>query len=377
MKTTADQAMIAVDLGGTHVRAALVGPDGTLLEQSRERTRAEAGPKGVVEQIAALVRSLGPLEPGVRAPMVAVAAPGPLNPARGVVYATPNLAGWHDFELAAALETELALAVKVHNDANLAALGEALRGAARDCGSSVYLTVSTGVGGGVVQGGGILEGAHGLAGELGHMIVRAGGPACNFGHAGCLEGLASGTAIARAAAERLASGESSLLASLTGHGEPGGAGERRPPTAGATGRAAGGRAGGNGGADTGRTTGDEAAPEQEEQQTAAPTAEQVAEAARQGDALASDVLTAAAADLGLAIGSLINAFDPDVVVVGGGVSASWDLIAEPIERACASVVMAPDHRSTRIVRAELGDDAGLVGAGLWAWSFAAKQSTDG
>lgn len=340
-ETPSDQptpCVLAVDLGGTHVRVAKVGRDGRILAQRRARTFAGDGPEAVVAQIAELVEELADArESDVGAvlayyprsePMadretgrphaVGVAAPGPLDPRTGIVFATPNLEGWRDFALRDVLSDTLGLPVHVHNDANLAGLGEALAGAGRGHDLVVYLTVSTGVGGGIIRDGRIEEGATGLAGELGHVIVDAGGPACNFGHAGCLEGLASGTAIARAARERIARGEDSTLG----------------------------------------------APQDDDV-----TAEAVAEAARSGDPLALAVMDDAATWLGLAIGSFVNAFDPHAVIIGGGVCLSWDLLESPMRRAARSVIMAPDRRRVEIVRAALGDDSGLVGAGLWVWGM--------
>lgn len=352
-ETPSDQptaCVLAVDLGGTHVRVAKVGRDGRILAQRRARTFAGDGPDAVIAQIAELVEELAEWrEADVGAELatypgsepladreterraqsrrgsveiehphaVGVAAPGPLDPRTGIVFATPNLEGWRDFAFRDVLADALGLPVHVHNDANLAGLGEALAGAGRGHELVVYLTVSTGVGGGIIRAGRIEEGATGLAGELGHVIVDAGGPACNFGHAGCLEGLASGTAIARAARERIARGEDSTLGALPDDGV---------------------------------------------------TAEAIAEAARSGDPLALAVMDDAATWIGLAIGGFVNTFDPHVVIIGGGVSLSWDLLQVPMRSAALSVIMAADRRRVEIVRAALGDDSGLVGAGLWVWA---------
>ncbi len=257
---------------------------------------------------------------------VGVAAPGPLNPATGIVYATPNLTGWDDFPLAERLSAALDLPVWVNNDANLAALGEAHCGAGRGFDPLIYLTVSTGVGGGIIQAGRIYTGAHGLAGELGHVIIQAGGPRCNFGHAGCLEALASGTGIARRATERLAEGEPSAIPDFV-------------------------------------------------DESGEITSVSVAEAATAGDALALRLYANAGHALGLGIASFLNAYDVARVVIGGGVSQSWSLFEGPMWEAVRAVTMSWSKRPIDIVAAELGDNAGLVGAALYA-AFSSSPHTE-
>jgi len=309
--------VLAVDLGGTRVRVALVRA-GEVLARAVDATDRR-GPAQVVRQIAALAADLAG---AATAPPVAlgIAAPGPLDPASGVLYALPNLAGWEGFPLGPALARAIGLPARAHNDASLAALGEARRGAGRGARLLVYLTVSTGIGGGIVAYGELLQGAHGLAGELGHVLVRPGSDCrCGAGHAGCLEALASGTAIAARFARA------------------GGAGALAP------------------GAD----------------------ARAIAEAARAGSAPARAVYAAAAEDLGLALGGMVNALDPDVVVLGGGVGlGAWDLVAAPARRAAEPGILAPGARAWRLERAALGDDAGLVGAAEWAVSASGAARPD-
>jgi len=314
--------VLAIDLGGTRLRVARVAPDGTIRARLGADTPTAAGPEAVVAEMLSLLERLtsesahpDPGRPGFAG--IGLAAPGPLDPATGVVYEVPNMPGWRGFPLATRLAAETGLPVWVHNDANLAGLAEARLGAGRDCDPLVYLTVSTGVGGGIVAGGEVFAGRHGLAGELGHTIVRAGGPACNLGHPGCLEAAASGTAIARRAREALAAGEPSTILDHVGEG-------------------------------------------------GTVTAEVVARAARAGDRLARAVFDEAAWLLGLAIGGFINVFDPARVVIGGGVSQAWDLLEASMWSGVRAVAMAWDLRPIEIVPAALGDDAGLVGAGLYA-----------
>lgn len=303
--------VLAVDLGGTRLRVALVRGDGQL-DARREVPTPTGGPEAVVTAIAALAAQIG----GSPA-LAAIAAPGPLDPATGVMYATPNLRGFDGFPLGAAVGRAVGLPAVVHNDANLAALGEWHFGAGRGADPLLYLTVSTGVGGGIIRGGRIEEGRHGLAGELGHMIVAADGPRCNFGHAGCLEALASGTALAARAAEALANGETTAIRDFAG---PDGI-----------------------------------------------TARAVAAAAAGGDDVALRLIRRLGRNLGLAVGSLVNAFDPAAVVVGGGLCNAWELFAVQLLDASDEVIMSPSMRpELRIARAEMAEDAGLIGAALWA-----------
>jgi glucokinase len=317
--TRSAPVVLAVDLGGTWLRVAHVDGAGRILARARISTPAGGDPEAVIPAIARLAASLARPAPGTTSRATGVAAPGPLDPETGVVYATPNLAGWENVPLAERLGQALHQPVWLHNDANLAALGEARYGAGRGFDPLVYLTISTGVGGGIISGGRIFAGAHGLAGELGHVIVRAGGPACNFGHPGCLEALASGPALARQAERRLAAGEDSSLAARRRAGH-------------------------------------------------ALTGLDVARAAAAGDALAREVLRELGETLGLAIGSFINGFDPARVVLGGGVSRSWDAFEPAMLAAVRQVAMALPQRHVDIVPAQLGDDGGLLGAAAYAWS---------
>lgn len=343
-----DSYALAVDIGGTHMRAARVRADGRVEAKRRMATPESGQPEAVLDAVRRLLTSVQASDgsaavadpdavrgnrrgSGVdaRGPRgVGVAVPGPLNPDSGLVYEPPNMVGWGTYPLAARLAERVGLPVWIHNDANLAALGEARHGAGLGHDPLLYLTVSTGIGGGIIQEGQIYAGAHGLAAECGHMVVRARGPRCNAGHEGCLEALASGTAIARRGAELLATAPTTTLL------------HRYVNIAGL------------------------------------PTAEDVARAAADGDAAARDIFEEAGAALGLAIGGLINVLDPARVVLGGGLIASWDLWAPAMRSAAASYVMAAAARSVAIVPAALGDDAGLVGAGIYALERAQPSITE-
>ncbi len=298
---------LAVDVGGTWLRAA-VFPLGETTPARRERIRTprEGRPEAA---LVALLRELWPTDGEVLG--IGVASPGPLDPSRGVILATPNIPAWRDFPLAAYLHQALGVPVAVDNDANLAALGEWRYGAAEGHHDVLYLTVSTGIGAGVIVNDRLLHGAHGLAGELGHMPILPDGPLCGCGQRGHLEAVASGTAIARAAREALAAGEVSSLASLS----------------------------------------------------APPTAADVARAAHAGDALARRILAEAAGHLGRALAGFLHIFNPSIVVLGGGVVQAGAVFLQPLEAALRAAVMHPAYLDgLTLTTAALGDDAGLLGA---------------
>jgi glucokinase len=256
---------------------------------------------------------------------IGIASPGPLDPRTGVVIAPPNLPGWDHVPLSDIMHQEFGLEVHINNDANLAGLAEYRFGAGRDTRDLVYLTVSTGIGGGIICDGRLLMGAHGLAGEPGHTTVEPNGPLCNCGQVGCLECMASGPAIARQATAWIGQGQDSLLsAQLHGGGEL--------------------------------------------------TAEMVGKAALEGDKVAMQAVARAARYLGIGVLNLIHIFDPDRVVLGGGVSRLGPLLFDPVRTWVRDHAMAPVQREIPILPAALGDQVGLLGAVAWAAEKAQWQS---
>jgi glucokinase len=304
--------VVAVDLGGTNLRTAFYPQGAPPAERiHRFSLGVERGPQAVVAAIGDAVRGVAPapFPAGLR---VAVAAPGPLDPFKGVVLNAPNLPGWKDIPLRDDLEHLLGLPVRVGNDANLAALAEWQHGAGAGCDHLVYLTISTGIGGGVIVDGRLLVGGHGLAAELGHVPVVDDGPPCSCGRHGHLEAVASGKAIARRAAELLAQNPSSTL----------------------------------GGAGVGPLD-----------------AEKVGAAAREGDPLARRVFKEAGEAVGRALAGLLHVFNPQRIILGGGVARAGEVFWEPVRRALKAEVMDPAYlEGVELLPASLGDDAGLVGA---------------
>jgi glucokinase len=305
--------VIAVDLGGTNIRAArFVANDPHPVAQVRLSTFAARGREVVISRILDAVGQVAGDSPADL--RIGIGAPGPLDPKRGIILEAPNLPGWNDVPLRAIVVEALHCPVAIGNDANLAALGEWRYGAGQGAQDVLYLTLSTGIGGGVICSGRLLEGFHGLAAELGHMTLDRNGPVCGCGKQGHLEALASGPAIARRAVELIRSGEPSSLA--------------------------------RGGDDlTGLT------------------AALVGEAARAGDSLAKRVVKEAGEAIGCHLASLMHAFDPEVIILGGGVSQMGDLLFEPIQNALRSHILHPRYLDgLRLVPAALGDEAGLIGA---------------
>jgi len=259
---------------------------------------------------------------------VGIAVAGILRAEEGIVTTSPNLPRWRDVPLGDTLSRELGIAVCVINDASAAALGEHRFGAGKGVSNLIYLTVSTGIGGGIIADGKLYSGADGCAGELGHMTIETHGPQCNCGNVGCLEVLASGTAIAKEAVRRLSQGERSSMVELV---------EGRLETI---------------------------------------TAETVAWAARRGDQVAGEVVAKAANYLGIGLANLVNIFNPELIVIGGGVSKMGNMLLGPARRVVRERAFRLPARTARIVRARLGSNAEMMGAAVYAFERQLGQNTE-
>jgi glucokinase len=306
---------LAVDLGGTKLLVAMVDRGGHVLGQERIATPQE-GPESVARAIRDLARALRDSLSLGDAPLagVGVAVPGPTDHDRGVVYDPPNLKGWgSETPFGSILASELQQPVHLENDANTASLGEVWVGAGRGVRDLVYITISTGIGGGLILGGRLYRGANGTAGEIGHMIVDPDGPLCHCGNRGCLEVLASGTAIARQAREAVARGDQTALQRLAGRMEE-------------------------------------------------ITAASVADAAHAGDPLAADLYRRAGMRIGLVLSNFMALLNPAMIIVGGGVSKTGDLLFGPLREMIGARVYPRPARNVRLVPAALGDDVGVIGA---------------
>ena len=302
---------LAIDLGGTETRAGLVDDEGRIIASAQAPTPATAGPDAVIAVMARLAETVRAAAPGHVPVGLGVGAPGPLDSEAGIAIAPPTLAGWHDVPLARLLAEKTGLEVRIENDANAAALGEWRFGAGAGTQSMVFMTVSTGIGGGVIVDGRLLRGRRGLAGEIGHMTIAEGTERCACGALGCWEALASGTALGRDAERLAAAGKAPALRLLAGTGEV--------------------------------------------------TARHVGEAARAGDAAALGLLAHEAHWLGVGMVNLLHLYSPEVIVLGGGVSQLLDIMGGDIERTIRERAMSA-YRDTPFVPARLGGHAGLVGA---------------
>lgn len=310
-------AHIAVDIGGTQIRAASFLSD-SLKPSKIDRISTQAPSTTPLERLATLIKSIWPTEDTVAA--IGVAAPGPINPYEGIIYTAPNIPGWNNLPLSKLLQERFDIPVLLGNDANLAALGEWQFGAGRGHHHLIYLTVSTGIGGGIISDDRLLLGVNGLAGELGHITVLPDGPLCGCGARGHLEALASGTAIAHWTEQELALGTPSILP----------VGQKL-------------------------------------------TAKQVFEAAQQGDGLAVTAFTRAGTYLGHAIADFLHVYNPSLVIIGGGVSRAGDLLFKPLQIGVRERVISPQYlHDLQITTPVLGDDAGLMGALALAQSLSQK-----
>jgi glucokinase len=302
--------VIGVDLGGTQLRAVLIDREGHIQRLERTATAAGSGPDVVIGQIVDLIATVGAGITREQIIGVGLGTPGPLDPFNGIVRNAPNLAGWIEVPLKAELIARTGLPVVVGNDANAAALGEWRFGVGHGTQNFVYITISTGIGGGVIAEGQLLLGRHGMAGEVGHMTIQMDGPRCGCGNYGCWESLASGTALARIAAEAVRH-EPSLIATLAG-GEP------------IRGR-------------------------------------HIAAAAEQGDPLALRLMQREGELIGAGIVNILHLYSPERIALGGGVILSWPLLEPHVCRVVAERAMPP-YRDVPIAVASLGSDVGVIGA---------------
>ena len=306
---------IAVDLGGTHIRAALfLGQDTTPVRRTRGLTPQTPDQTAILEALARAIQDLIPPDADLANISIAVGTPGPVDPFLGLVLSAPNIPSWHALPLRDWLLSRFAATIHIANDANLAALGELSYGAGQGATDLVYLTIGTGIGGGVITAGRLLLGSRGLGAELGHVTVDPGGPQCGCGRNGHLEALASGPAIAREARARLAAGASSSL-SQTYRSDP-----------------------------------------------LAITTERIAEAARQGDAFSRTLVADISTLLARFIADCLALFSPQRVILGGGVMGLGELLIAPIREGVTHYAMAAAYvEQLTICAAQLGDDAGLLG----------------
>lgn len=307
---------IGLDVGGTFIKAALVNRRGGVLARYKVPTEASRGKGKVLQNIAALIESLDSSarsRGGVAA--VGLGIPGVLNLQAGVISRSPNFPGWTNLPIAKMLGARIKIPFFLENDANAAALGEKWMGAAKGAQNFCFLTLGTGVGGGLVLEGRIWHGADGMAGEVGHMTIDPDGPSCACGNRGCLEMYASANALQRMIRDSGASGKkSALLVSPNGI---------------------------NG--------------------------ETVCRAARQGDRVAQEAFRQMGSALGIAVSNLVNLLNLDIVILGGGLAAAWNFFIPSLREEVRRRAFRAPARSAKILRSVLGEEAGVMGAAYVAW----------
>ncbi|HVH09695.1 MAG TPA: ROK family protein [Gemmatimonadales bacterium] len=306
--------VVGIDIGGTNLVAGTAAEDGSeLLGLVSEPTFPEQGADAVVARIAKLARASMAAARGKEIAGVGIGSPGPLDTKSGVVLLTPNL-GWRNFPLRDRVSQALGLPATLDNDANCAIFGEWWRGAARGSDHVVGLTIGTGIGGGIVLGGAIYRGASDIAGEIGHMSIDSNGRRCKCGNDGCLEAYASGPAIAARAVEGITPGAHTTL------------------------------------------------PRYVNGDLSKITAQVVYEAAHDGDEYAQEVVKDTAKFLGAGVASIVNIFNPQVVVICGGVTLAGDRLFEPLRAEVERRSFQPAVDVCRIVPGALTGTAGVYGA---------------
>jgi len=324
--TSSNDLVLGIDLGGTKILSAVIDGRGKVFFRHQAATLAARGPSAV---LAAMIESarkvIGKVDGEVAA--VGIGAAGLVDSKHGIVHISPNLPGWTDVPLRLEIETGLGRPVFILNDAHAAAVGELEFGAGRGCRHFIFITVSTGIGGGLVLDGKLYEGSGSLGGEIGHMVIADDGPECTCGNRGCWEMLASGKALEREARRRIASGAKTTIV-------------------------------------------DYCHSERSEESVPRPldciTAKAIHASALAGDALALELIMRNAYYLGVGLANIVNIFNPERIVIGGGLSNLGDLLLKPaIEEAGRRAFKQP-FEAVRFVTAELGADAGVIGAAAYA-----------
>lgn len=311
---------LGLDLGGTKIAAAIVTAEGQLASRQQRMAMAYEGPRAVIARITSTINDV--LEQAglsaSRIHSIGVAAAGFINQEKGIITASPNLPGWENIPLREMVQQKYGIPVVLLNDAKSAAVGEHEFGAGRGIRNMVFITVSTGIGSGIIINNELYFGHDGVAGEIGHMTIDIDGPKCACGNIGCLEVLASGSAMVREIKRRLQAGEYSILLQAVGGNLESINGEKIEATA------------------------------------------------RQGDKLAQDVINKAATYLGVGLVNVVNIFNPEMIVIGGGISNMGNLVFVPALKVMNERAIPISARSVRVVPAQLGADAGIIGVTAFA-----------
>jgi glucokinase len=316
-----DKLALGVDLGGTKIAAILATPQGEVVARRRQPTPAQEGPEAVIRSLKQTIYELKDA-PGIASSQIigiGISAAGIIDSKAGVVTTSPNLPGWQDIPLREIIQREFGWTTFLENDANSAALGEYYFGAARGIDNFIYITISTGIGSGIFINGQLYRGVSGAAGEAGHMSIKVDGPQCNCGNIGCWETLASGSALAREAVKQIEQGARTAIWELA--------------------------------------QGD----------LTQVTAEIVFQAAQQGDQLAQALISRLSYYLGMGLVNLVNIFNPELILIGGGVAEMGERLLQPAINLVKERAFSLSAEAVRIEKAQLGNDSGVLGATTLVW----------
>jgi len=334
---------VGIDLGGTYIKSGVVDPEGCVVARGQVETAADQGKDEVVRRIVQSIQQapeLAGIDPG-DVVGVGIGSPGPLDTKKGVIHFAPNLPGWTNLPLAELVEGDLRSALPLasptaqppqgggrgdcgipiflENDANAAAYAESWVGAGKGSRAMILLTLGTGIGGGIVLDGEIWHGVADIAGEIGHVVINFDGPVCGCGRQGCLEAYASAPALVRRTEEGLEAGRSSVLRERLANAD------------------------------------DE------------DKARLINDAAEEGDELAREMVQATARYLGIGIINYLNIFNPDTVVLSGGLAKAGPVFWDTLHRTVGTAPFEISREACRVVPAQLGDDTGVIGAAGCAW----------
>jgi|Deesub1362B_J571_1020462.scaffolds.fasta_scaffold01435_6 glucokinase len=316
------EKVIGIDLGGTNLKSGLISRDGKLEHLHYQPAEAGKGPKQVIENLLkAIEHQLNKHDGEIRG--IGIGAAGQVDFKTGVVIDPPNFPDWHEEPLGDIVREKFGLPTFVDNDANVAALAEQAFGAGRDSDNFILVTLGTGVGSGLVLNGRLFHGAAGAAGEFGHTTIQFDGPVCNCGNRGCIERYVGARWIVERAMDALPHYPESILNQRAEEGPL--------------------------------------------------TPKVISETAKEGDALARRVLEEVGTFLGIALASVLNLLNLDLVIIGGGVSNAGDLLFKPVERAIRRHAMSVPAATVRVRRAQMGEHAGIIGAGQLAFEGLAKS----
>jgi len=312
----AERMVVGVDLGGTNLVTGAVTQSGEVVSRVKVPTLASEGPDAVIGRIVGAVEGVIEDSGADKGDVMAVGCgvPGPLNWQTGIVFTPPNLPGWTNVPLAPILADRLGITTYIENDANSAGYGESWAGAGRKVDDLIALTLGTGIGGAIILGNKLWRGIDGTAGEIGHMIIQIDGRPCNCGSRGCFEQYGSATGIAITAREMIEAGRDTTLTEMAD-------------------------------GDLDRLT-----------------SKDVYDAYQAGDKLAGEVLAETGRLLGIGLATLANLLNPEMFVICGGVIAAGDVLFDPIRRTMRELAFKEPGERAQVVPAELGDDAGLIGA---------------